>query len=443
MRIHTIINQRHFQLTFAIFLSLVVWVSFGYNQSAHAEMGQTVGLEVLIEEGLANNPGLSAARSEWEAARMRVPQASALPDPTAGFSVMGPMLETRVGPQEQAYEFEQMIPFPGKLLAKRKIAAAQAASVEAVFEKTKQDLILKISETYFEFYVVQENLKALNEVHDLLLTYAKTAEAAYARLEASQQDVNKAQIEITEIVQRKITYEQQKQSLVQLLSALVNREISVQELDSSSRTVTPAEELVLEEVLEKARQNRPELQAAAAEIDTARNISRLAKYEYVPDLSVGFQYYGIGSGDTHDPDDGEDAWMIPIRITIPLWQNRIVPALKESKENLKAAQARLKEVQNFSTYEVKNAFYKYQSSREIAGLYERDLLPQAELALRSSTAGYESGKTDLLNLIDSHRLYLNARIAYHQALAEQLRNFAALERTVGTSLAAGQGGDHE
>jgi outer membrane protein TolC len=126
-----------------------------------------------------------------------------------------------------------------------------------------------------------------------------------------------------------------------------------------------------------------------------------------------------------------------------LWQNRIVAAVKESKENLKAAQARLKEVENFSTYEVKNAFYKYQSSREIAGLYERDLLPQAELALRSSTAGYESGKIDLLNLIDSHRLYLNARIAYHQALAEQLRNFASLERTVGTSLAGGQGGGHE
>ena len=75
-----------------------------------------MALDELLKEAVAHNRGLEAAREELQAAKHRVPQSSALPDPTAGYAVMGPMLETPLGPQKDVYEFEQMIPFPGKLL---------------------------------------------------------------------------------------------------------------------------------------------------------------------------------------------------------------------------------------------------------------------------------------------------------------------------------------
>ena len=62
------------------------------------------------------------------------------------------------------------------------------------------------------------------------------------------------------------------------------------------------------------------------------------------------------------------------------------------------------------------------------------LLPQAKLAFYSDQAGYEAGRTDVLNFLDSEEVYLNAKIAYYQALADALKSFAAIERAVGVDM---------
>jgi cobalt-zinc-cadmium efflux system outer membrane protein len=258
-------------------------------------------------------------------------------------------------------------------------------------------------------------------------------------MKASQKDVNKAHIEAAEVKQRSLLLYQQKQSLLDMMGALVNRDIQEEDLRPFPILNIPKEQLELNELIEQAHQNRPEIKEAALSVEAAEHARSLSKYEYAPDIFVGFQYFGIGNGSTSDPNDGRDAWMIPLKFTIPLWPNRVVPLGKEAKEILNVSQGRLKDVENLSDYEVKNAFYKFSTSKEIVDLYEKVLRPQSEMALRSEKAGYESGNIDLLNLIDSERLYLNTKIASHQALADGLKNFAALERMVGIDLAE-QGG---
>ena len=407
-----------------------------FAQESHLDLNS------LIKEALANNPGLKVMQSQWQAAKLKIPQSSALPDPMAGYTVMGPMLETPLGPQEDMYEFEQTIPFPGKLFEKRKIAGAQAQTAEANFDKAKRDLILKVSETYYDLYALEENLETLEKVQGLLFGFARTAESAYAGMKASQNDVNKAHIEAAEVKQRSLLLHQQRQSLLFMLGALINREVKEEDLRPFPIFRAPNQPLELIKLIRQAHQHRPEINEAVSSVEAAQHAQSLAKYENAPDISIGFQYFGIGSGSTSDPNDGRDAWMIPIKFTIPLWQNRIVPAVQEAKENLNASNARLEDIENLSGYEVKNAFYKFTTSKEIVDLYEKVLLPQSELALRSETAGYESGNTDFLALVESERLYLNTKIAYHQALADSLKNFAVLERIVGLDL-AGQGGQDE
>lgn len=404
-----------------------------------AGIGSYSKLDSLVEEALVNNPGIKAAEAEWQAAELKVPQSSALPDPTVGYTVMGPMLETRVGPQEEAYEFEQMIPFPGKLIEKRKIAKAEAKSAQARLSKAQRDIIFKVSETYYDFYSVEESLQTTQEVHSLLVNFQKTVQSLYTSLKGTQKDINRAQIEASEVLRKMYLLRQQKQSLLGMLSVLVNRNIIEEELIPFPVLETPHDQFELDQLLKIADKNHPELKEAVSLVNRDQHASRLSKYEYAPDISIGFQYFGIGSGDTSDPDDGRDAWMIPIKVTIPLWQNRIVPAVKEAKGNLKASEARLKDAQNLSAYEVKNAFYKFSTSKDVVDLYEKVLIPQAKLALDSNMAAYETGKGDLSNLIESERSYLNSKIAYYEALAESLKNFVALERTVGIDLVP-QGG---
>ena len=64
-------------------------------------------------------------------------------------------------------------------------------------------------------------------------------------------------------------------------------------------------------------------------------------------------------------------------------------------------------------------------------LYESGVLPQSELALNSDKAGYEAGRTDFLGLLDSERVYLDAKLGYLKIFTEALKSRADLDRAAG------------
>lgn len=388
----------------------------------------------VITEALGRNPDLKAAQERWRAAKLRVPQASALPDPMAGYMVMGEMLETRLGPQEDIFEVEQMVPFPGKLWKRHQMAAAEAKAAKAQMEAAKRNVIVRLSEVYYDLYATDSTIVTVEELHEILKRLEGVAQARYGAQGGSQRDVAKAQAELSGVEETLLTMRQRRQSLAARLNALLDRDPQ----SPVGRTVTPELPTVsatVEQLLDIAKQHRPELQEASAMVKRDQHASTLAKLGYVPDVSVGFQYNQIGAGMTTDPDDGRDAWMVPLKINIPLWQNRLIPSVLEARRNLQASQARSAQEENTTEYEVNDAYFRFTSAKQIVELYRNALIPEAELAFRSDQAGYEAGRVDVLNLIDSERVFLNAQVTFYQALAEALKSHAALERALGTTLA--------
>ncbi len=405
-------------------------ISISYAQSA-GENPTT--LKLFLTEALENNRNLKEAKELLAAAKHRIPQASALPDPTAGTDYMGEMLETRLGPQENTYEFEQMIPFPGKLLEKRQMAKAEFNAAQANVKKTERDVIFNVSETYFDLYATDKTIATVEETLALLKNFEAIAQNRYASQSGSQRDVAKAQTEVSDTLQKLFVLRQQRNTLQAMLNSLLNRNPGSEIKDLTNISISPLS-LNIDELTQMTKENQPDLKEAQAMLKRQEHANTLAKYEYAPDFSVGFKYYDIGNGMTTDPEDGRDAWMIPIKVTLPLWQNRIIPAVQEAKRNLNAAQARFEQTKNTIEYEIRDAFYRFTASQQTVELYENAFLPEAELAFRSDQAGYEAGKVDILNLIDSERVYLNSKIAYYQSKADALKSFAALERAVGIDL---------
>ena len=73
------------------------------NSQAQAHESTLMLRGYLIEAAL-NNPGLEAVFNHWKAALERVPQAKTLPDPRFSYRYFIQEIETRVGPQRQAFE---------------------------------------------------------------------------------------------------------------------------------------------------------------------------------------------------------------------------------------------------------------------------------------------------------------------------------------------------
>jgi len=224
--------------------------------------------------------------------------------------------------------------------------------------------------------------------------------------------------------------EQQRETLAAFINAILNRSL----LDPLGKAVAPeipSEKRSLPELITLASRHRQEIKVMEAMVEKSQHSKNLAKLDWIPDVDVGFSYTFVGAGDTTSNEDGKDSWMIPLRFNIPLWQNRLIPALQEAQKEVEAAQAKLLSSQNETFYETKDAYVRYQTATKIATLYETAVIPQAKLALSSDQAGYESGEVDFLNLLDSERIYLNAKLTHIKIYAEALRSYADLERATG------------
>lgn len=395
---------------------------------------QPVTLDDILTEALEKNPELKEAKERWIAARYRIPQASSLPDPVVGYMVMGPMLETQLGPQKNVFEIEQALPFPAKLLKRRQIAMNEAGAIEAWYLSIKQDIILKVSKAMFDLYSVDESVKIIEDVRDLLKRLEGIAQARYSAGATTQRDVAKAQAEVSATLERLFFLKQQRQTIVALINALLNRGPDAHIGEVVLSDTKPEIDKGLDELLDIALKERPEIKESIYIAERDSRAKTLSRLEYIPDLSVGFQYIRIGNNTTTMGDDGRDAWMVPLKITLPLWQNRIIPSIQEADRNLIASEARLQNTKNVTMYEVQDAYYRHTALKKVVDLYENALIPEAELAFRSDQAGYEAGKIDILNMLDSERVFLNAKLTYYQTFAEMLKSLADLNRAVGVDI---------
>ena len=163
-------------------------------------------LKALVNEALLNSPVILAARSHWQALT-RVPrQVSTLPDPMVGlthFTVGSPQPFSGYETSDFYYTgfgFSQDIPGPGKLGLKAKQAQKDAEAARDAYRLQQRQVAEQVREGYFNLFYLQKLSELLRQTREQLAGVAETAEAQYHVAMAQQQDVLKAQLEVTKIL---------------------------------------------------------------------------------------------------------------------------------------------------------------------------------------------------------------------------------------------------
>ncbi|MBI3313693.1 MAG: TolC family protein [Candidatus Omnitrophica bacterium] len=394
-------------------------------------------LSNLIQEAMDHNPAIKAAEAEWKAAKKKILSSWALPDPMIGMDLMGEMRETRVGPEENRLEISQDIPFPVKLWKKREIAKQEAKAALERHKAIGRDIRAQVRQTYYELYFAEASLETLEEIQGLLKKFEGVARARYSNQAGTQRDVAKAQAEVSLTLEEKFMLEQKRGSAAAMMNALLSRG-PFEELGKMEKPVKPEMKQTFIELMNLAAENRQEIKEMQAMLEKTKQEKALAKLQNIPDLSAGFVYNWVGSGMTTDMEDGKDSWMFPLKINLPIWQNRIIPEIQAAEKNVEAAEAKLGGQRNETFFQVKDAYLRFDTASRIVLLYETAVIPQAKLALFSDEAGYESGGINFLELLDSERVYLSAKLAHVRLFTELLKSHADLERVTGLDLAGGK-----
>ena len=153
-------------------------------------------------------------------------------------------------------------------------------------------------------------------------------------------------------------------------------------------------------------------------------------------VSAGF----INVGDRKDPagiaqpppDNGKNAFSLSVGINIPIWRDKYDAGVEEAAETLIAERGNYANLLNAMEYSIRDQVVRLETLRDQIDLFENALIPQTEEALRSTEAMYETGQLGVLDLLDSERALLNARLVNARYYSDFHTALAFLERAVGT-----------
>lgn len=405
--------------------------SLDQPSSATPDKGKVLALDQLQAEVLRSNARLQAMRAKWEAIQERPKQAEALPNPM--FTYRG-MDTTRSGSfpdtDEKRFELEQSFPWPGKRSLKGRISIKDAEAMKSEYDAMMREVIMMVKEAYYDLHAVQKAASITRGEESLLKQIARIAETKYSTGESSQQDVLKAQSEITMINQRLLELEARKTTLKAELNTLMNRkpEAVLGDVMEESTSEFKAD---LERLLAIAEKQRPEIAGAKVQIERSELERKLMAKEYFPDLKLGAEYRSFGNG-------SDDMAMFMVGMEIPIWQGKYRAGTREAEKTTESGKAALDAVQKQVAFDVKDAHVRLLTTIQLLDIYRNTLVPQAEMRFKASQAGYSSGKSDFMELLESERFLLNARVMMAMTEGRVGMEFARLERAIGAELKSPQ-----
>jgi outer membrane protein TolC len=408
-----------------------VWVLSQSVPGRDAEAGPPLSLAKLVQEATERNPEILAARRTVEAKRARIPQAGAWADPTVSLSYGGnalpPFTVMRGDPSSNRQVMaEQMIPYPGKTHLRTEIATRDADAETLAYEAAARRVAAEVKQAYFDLAYIDRSLAILQKDREALGGFEKVTEIRYSVGKAAQQDVLRAQLEVTRLAQRATMLTQQRRTLEAQLNSLRNGPI-----DSplgSPEIVQPSAFVYTQDQLQEAAQaNYPVLKQRRTMVDQNRLSVDLARKEVRPDFSVGYTYM--------QRDGLPDMFGITLSTSLPLFRHRKQDmAIAEAAANLESARQMQANELTLLRYQVQQDFLEIQATEQLLKLYSQGIAPQSSLTLESSISSYETGGVDFLNVISNFQAVIDAELDYHLQVTNHEKALARLEEVTGLNL---------
>jgi outer membrane protein TolC len=408
-----------------------VWV---FSQSAPARdesSSPSLSLAKLVQEATERNPEILAARRAVEAKRARIPQAGAWADPTVSLSYGGnalPPFTVMRGDPSSARQLmaEQMIPYPGKTRLRTEIASRNADAETLAYEAVERRVAAEVKQAYFDVAYIDRSLAILQKDREVLEGFEKVAEMRYSVGKAAQQDVLRAQLEVTRLSQRGTMLNQQRRTIEAQLNSL--RNVSIDSPVGTPAAVQPSSFAYTQDQLEGAAEaNYPVLKQRRTMVDHDRLSMDLARKEVRPDFSVGYIYM--------QRDGLPDMYGITLSTSLPVFRHRKQDmAIAEAAANLESARQMQANELTVLRYQVQQDFLEVQATEQLLKLYSQGIAPQSSLTLESSINSYETGGVDFLNVLSNFQAVIDAEFDYHMQVTNHEKALARLEELTGLNL---------
>ncbi|HET9281323.1 MAG TPA: TolC family protein [Candidatus Angelobacter sp.] len=388
-------------------------------------------LASLIEEAKAKSPQILAANHAYKAASHAPASAAALPDTQVmvqHLSVGSPRPFAGYTDSNFAYiglGISQEFPYPGKRKLRAEVAGREADTVQAQAASTTRDVIERVKLAYFRLAYVQQSMHVLEHHDQVLGEMQQIAESRYRVGQGNQQEVLKAQLQHTKILQEITLNRRDEGQLEAQLKQLLDRaqdspDIIAEPLTQRALLYSPAQ------LLQLAQEQNQDIRVQRAMLTQTQSQVALAQKEFSPDFNLQYMYQNTDR-------KFRDYYMLTFAVTLPNRGRRRADLAEATEKQERANQELRAEVQRQSA-EVQQQFVMAQTSAEQLKIYKEGLIPQAAAAFRSSLAAYQANRQDFQTLFSSFLDALDLDLQYQRELADHESALAKIEALTGVTL---------
>lgn len=394
-----------------------------------ANAQQSIPLTLAEAEDLAleHEPGQVSLLERADALDERSVVAGQLPDPTlrvglnnypigsGGFSTEG-MTHALIGLRQS---------FPAgdtRAISTRQFASLADEMTENAGARGR-DVLTSVRQAWLESYYWQRAHQLVSESRPFFKDLAEITRSLYAVGRKNQQDVLRAELELSRLDDRLVDISRQRARARAALGEWVGDQAGrpIAEKLPAWKAV-PSYEHMLQEL-----QSHPALMAADARIAARKAGVDLAEEKYKPGWALDLGYsYRDGYLPTGEP--RSDFISLSVSVDLPFFgrKNRqdrsLAAALSERSAATNAREQLLRRLTSQLSAEHSRW---YEVNRRLA-LYEQQILPQTSDQARASLVAYQSESGDFADVMRGYIDDLNARLDHIRLQVERAQSYAVL-----------------
>jgi len=396
-------------------------------------LDHALNLQEVVNLALCNNPQthVAWANSLAQAAQVGVSKASYLPsaelNATANHILSGST--SNVDQRNVGVTLSYLLYDFGSRAANLENARQLLAAAIATQDSTVQAVFLAAVQDYYQVQATLAALDAALESERAAKESFAAAEARYNAGSATPADKLQAQTAYSQATLNRITTEGNQKNaqgaLANMLGLDANRNVSL--VAANTMSIPNNFEGDINALIEEARQHRPDLQAAAAQVKAAEASADAARAAGRPSISLtaSANQYTIAGIDSHSS-------LVGINLSVPIFSGYATTYhVRSAEAQVDVKNGQLEQLRLQVALDVWTAYQNLttatQSLRTTA-----DLLDSAEQSARVALGRYKAGVGSILDVLNAQSALASARQQRIQSTFNWNISRATLAQSIGS-----------
>jgi len=411
----------------SIVILMALPLCIAYSQEI--DFSKPLTLDQCIKLAFEQSPNIKTANLGVEASGLNVMDAKASYYPKVNLSGQYQFSDrVDIGFNENNYDAQVSASYTIWDHGKRKTALGQAKandkSTQMDYNRTKQELIFSITDSYYNLLQSEKLIDINEKLLEISKRNVSKAEAFLDKGKTTPADVASAKVQQSNDELALINAQNNlKLAQARLANTMGLDRVSIKVQDDPDYELYMGSNLIkkqfsLEDSIEKAIQNRPEINSLRTRLTSSELSLRQAQLDRWPILSADCNYnilFGSGMPNVDDP-IADHSWNAGARLTFPIFDAGVSKRRQQNAEiNVEQVKESIRSREQSIALEVQQEYFYFERAMKSLDI-SREQVDNATLSLDVTQGRYEQGMTIFLDV-------LSAQARYAQSLINQVTAF--------------------